>query len=97
MAVFMVKCPNCGSATELNDERESGFCTECGWKILTAEAELYTEADAAAAEAPADVPEAPAEAYAEAAAAAAADVSANVPAAANIRIETNNFFIALLF
>ena len=56
MAIFMVKCPSCGCATELNDEKESGFCTECGWKILTAEAELYTEADAAAAEAPADAP-----------------------------------------
>ena len=67
MAVYMVKCPNCGSPTELNDEKESGFCTECGWKILTAEAELYTEdaAEEAAAPAEAEVPSAPPETPAE--------------------------------
>ena len=41
MAIYMVKCPSCGSATELNDEKDFGFCTECGMKILTAEAELF--------------------------------------------------------
>ena len=28
--------------SRLNDEKEFGFCTECGMKILTADAELYT-------------------------------------------------------
>ena len=59
MAIFLVKCPSCGSATELNDEREFGFCTECGAKILTEEAELFTEAPAAEGDAPAPA-EAPA-------------------------------------
>ncbi len=80
MAVFMVKCPNCGSATELNDEKESGFCTECGWKILTAEAELYTEADAPAAEAPTDEPEVSAEAEAPTEAPAVVEAPVEVPA-----------------
>ena len=41
MAIYMVKCPSCGSATELNDEKDFCFCTECGKKILASEAELY--------------------------------------------------------
>lgn len=52
MAIYMVKCPECGSATELNDEKDFGFCTECGKKILTADAELWTEPDAPASDAP---------------------------------------------
>ena len=88
MAVYMVKCPNCGSPTELNDEKESGFCTECGWKILTAEAELYTEeaADEAAAaetpaqaEAPAPLPETPVEAETPAQAEKPAEPEAPTP------------------
>ena len=54
MAIYMVKCPSCGSATELNDEKEFGFCTECGMKILTAEAELFAEPDPAGETAPAE-------------------------------------------
>ena len=50
MAIYMVKCPACGSATELNDEKDFGYCTECGKKILTAEAELWTESDAPASD-----------------------------------------------
>ena len=50
MAIYMVKCPACGSATELNDEKDFGYCTECGKKILTAEAELWTETDAPASD-----------------------------------------------
>ena len=41
MAIYLVKCPSCGSPTELNDEKETGFCTECGAKIARDEAELY--------------------------------------------------------
>ena len=57
MAVYLVKCPSCGSATELNDEKEFGFCTECGTRIATAEAELFvppaqSEGEAPAVEAP---------------------------------------------
>lgn len=52
MAIYMVKCPECGSATELNDEKDFGFCTECGTKIMTADAELWTEPDAPASDAP---------------------------------------------
>ena len=61
MAIYMVKCPSCGSATELNDEREFTYCTECGKKILTQDAELWTEADAPASDAPAvpDIPDVP--------------------------------------
>ncbi len=81
MAVFLVKCPNCGCATELNDEKESGFCTECGWKILTAEAELYTEADAPEAGAPSDAPEGPVEAEAPAEVPAVEEAPEEVPAA----------------
>ncbi len=54
MAIYTVKCPSCGSATELNDEKDFGFCTECGGKILTAEAELYTEETAEETPAPAE-------------------------------------------
>ena len=49
MAIYMVKCPACDSATELNDEKDFGFCTECGTKILTAEAELFVPEENAAA------------------------------------------------
>ena len=68
MAIYLVKCPSCGSATELNDEKESGFCTECGMKIITAEAELYVpeEEPVPAEEAP--VPDLPAPAEEDAAA-----------------------------
>lgn len=52
MAIYMAKCPECGSATELNDEKDFGFCTECGKKILTQDAELWTETDAPASDAP---------------------------------------------
>ncbi len=52
MAIYTVKCPYCGSATELNDEKESGFCTECGMKILVSEAELYAPDEPAVAPAP---------------------------------------------
>ena len=52
MAIYLVKCPSCGSATELNDEKDFGFCTECGMKILTSEAELYTEPESAPSDAP---------------------------------------------
>ena len=56
MAIYMVKCPSCGSPTELNDEKEFGFCTECGMKILTADAELFSspEETSGKAEAPED-------------------------------------------
>ncbi len=50
MAIFMVKCPSCGSPTELNDEKEHCFCTECGMKILASEAELFVPSDEPAAE-----------------------------------------------
>ena len=60
MAIYMVKCPACGSATELNDEKDFGFCTECGTKILTADAELYVPEEDAAAPAPAETPAQPA-------------------------------------
>ena len=73
MAIYTVKCPSCGSATELNDEKDFGFCTECGEKILTAEAELYTE------EAAEDVPAPAAEAVPVP---AAEDVPAAAPAPA---------------
>ncbi len=57
MAIFMVKCPSCGSPTELNDEKEFCFCTECGMKILKSEAELYSPPDEpSAAGEPADAP-----------------------------------------
>ena len=72
MAIYMVKCPDCGSPTELNDEKEFGFCTECGKKILTAEAELYVPDDAAAP-APGAEPPAPV--------ADASDVPQSAPAA----------------
>ena len=69
MAIYMVKCPKCASPTELNDEKDFGFCTECGARITPDEAELYvpapddTPAEAPAEEAPAaDTPAAPAEA-----------------------------------
>lgn len=39
----IVKCPACGTATELSDDKEFGFCTECGTKILFSDAELFTE------------------------------------------------------
>ena len=42
MAIYMIKCPSCGSATELNDEKDFCFCTECGKKILKEDAELFT-------------------------------------------------------
>ena len=58
MAVFTVKCPSCGSATELSDEKEFGFCTECGARIETAEAELYVP-DAAEETAPAPASDLP--------------------------------------
>jgi len=45
MAIYMIKCPSCGSATELNDEKDFCFCTECGKKILASEAELYAPED----------------------------------------------------
>ena len=63
MAIYLVKCPSCGSPTELNDEKDSGFCTECGAKIDRDEAELYVPDPAPGAEAPAPEaaePEAPA-------------------------------------
>ena len=53
MAIYTVKCPSCGSATELNDEKDFGFCTECGMKIMTAEAELFVSEEPSAAAAPA--------------------------------------------
>ena len=53
MAIYMVKCPACGSVTDLNDEKDFGFCTECGTKILTADAELWTEPDAPQSDTPA--------------------------------------------
>ena len=56
MAIYLVKCPSCGSATELNDEKDFGFCTECGMKILTSEAELYTEPESTPPDAPTAVP-----------------------------------------
>ena len=69
MAIYMVKCPSCGSPTELNEEKDFCFCTECGMKIPKDEAELYVpdpapgteeaEAPAPAAEAPEDVPAPP--------------------------------------
>ena len=59
MAIFMVKCPSCGSPTELNDEKDFGFCTECGTKIPTAEAELYVPPEDGAAQAPAEPPAPP--------------------------------------
>ena len=59
MAIYMVKCPSCGSATELNDEKDFCFCTECGKKILASEAELYAPADdPTPADSPMPVPEA---------------------------------------
>ena len=59
MAIYMVKCPSCGSATELNDEKDFCFCTECGKKILASEAELYAPADdPTPADTPMPVPEA---------------------------------------
>ena len=47
MAIFTVKCPSCGCATELSDEKDFGFCTECGARIETAEAELYAPEETA--------------------------------------------------
>ena len=63
MAIFMVKCPYCGSPTELNDEKEHCFCTECGMKILASEAELYVPSDEPAAQ---SVPEETAQSIPEA-------------------------------
>ena len=59
MAIYMVKCPSCGSATELNDEKDFGFGTECGMKILTAEAELFVPEETAQETAPAVAAEPP--------------------------------------
>ena len=58
MAIYMVKCPECGSATELNDEKDFCFCTECGMRIAKEDAELYVPDPAPGTEAPA-APEAP--------------------------------------
>ena len=72
MAIYMVKCPECGSATELNDEKDFCFCTECGMRIAKEDAELYVPDPAPGTEAPAEAepeaeadipaPDAPAEA-----------------------------------
>ncbi len=47
MAIFTVRCPDCGSPTELNDEKEFGFCTECGKRINREDAELYVPEETA--------------------------------------------------
>ena len=79
MAIYMVKCPDCGSPTELNDEKDFCFCTECGKRIPRDDAELYVPdpapgtappaepADSAPAEAdaPSPAPEPPAPSDAE--------------------------------
>jgi len=72
MAIYTVKCPACGSATELNDEKEFGFCTECGARITPEEAELFTISTDPSSGSPATGPEsdAPAAAITEAPAAA---------------------------
>ena len=58
MAIYMVKCPECGSATELNDEKDFCFCTECGMRIPKEDAELFVPDPAPGTEAPeADAPD----------------------------------------
>lgn len=86
MAIYLVKCPSCGSATELNDEKDSGFCTECGAKIDRDEAELYVPDPAPGAEAAPAEPEAPAEAESEAPAEIAAP-EAEAPAVPALTLE----------
>lgn len=51
MAVYMVKCPHCGSPTELDEEKDFCFCTECGMKIPKEDAELFVPDPAPGAEA----------------------------------------------
>lgn len=38
-----MKCPECGTANELSEEKEFCFCIECGAKILRSEAESFTD------------------------------------------------------
>ena len=34
MGFIKLSCPNCGAAIELSEDREFGFCTYCGTKVL---------------------------------------------------------------
>lgn len=37
MAIIEATCPSCGHTIKLNDEKEFGFCSACGHKIILAE------------------------------------------------------------
>ena len=34
MGFVAAKCPNCGATIELSEDREYGFCTYCGTKVV---------------------------------------------------------------
>ena len=42
MAMKALRCPQCGANLELNDEKDFGFCTHCGTKIMLHDVVEYT-------------------------------------------------------
>lgn len=38
MSLVDIKCPNCGASIQLDNSRESGFCSYCGSKVQIQEA-----------------------------------------------------------
>lgn len=42
MAMKALRCPQCGADLELNDEKDFGFCTHCGTKIMLHDVVEYT-------------------------------------------------------
>lgn len=38
MSLVNIKCPNCGASIQLDNSRESGFCSYCGSKVQIQEA-----------------------------------------------------------